>query len=116
MFTDIWYTYAEHLVALVVKKAALTISNQGPASESILGVKHLTLQHSADHWEELHAPIHAIFGWGQEGGLLSSKSSQADFLLIHDFLNTFAHVKQDVGEGSCLSAMIPRMHTALKLW
>jgi hypothetical protein len=50
MFTDIWYTYAEHLVALVVKKAALTISNQGPASESILTVKHLTLQHSADHW------------------------------------------------------------------
>jgi hypothetical protein len=25
-----------------------------------LGVKHLTLQHSADHWEELHAPVHAI--------------------------------------------------------
>ncbi|KAG1772186.1 hypothetical protein EV702DRAFT_1270698 [Suillus placidus] len=83
-----------------LKKVALTVSNQGPASESILGVKHLTLQHSADHWEELHAPVHAIFGWGQEGGLLSSKSSQADFLLIHDFLNTFAHVEQDVGEGS----------------
>ncbi|KAG2150840.1 hypothetical protein DEU56DRAFT_728609 [Suillus clintonianus] len=98
-----------------LKKAALTISNQGPASESILGVKHLTLQHSVDHWEELHAPVHAIFGWGQEGGLLSSKSSQADFLLIHDFLNTFAHVEQDVGEGSCLSAMVPRMHTALEL-
>ncbi|KAG1737822.1 uncharacterized protein EDB91DRAFT_1054950 [Suillus paluster] len=98
-----------------LKKAALTVSNQGPASESILGVKHLTLQHSADHWEELHAPVHAIFGWGQEGGLLSSKSSQADFLLIHDFLNTFAHVEQDVGEGSCLSAMVPRMHTALEL-
>ncbi|KAG1773312.1 hypothetical protein EV702DRAFT_1281083 [Suillus placidus] len=80
-----------------LKKVALTVSNQGPASESILGVKHLTLQHSADHWEELHAPVHAIFGWGQEGGLLSSKSSQADFLLIHDFLNTFAHVEQDVG-------------------
>ncbi|KAG1720671.1 hypothetical protein EDB19DRAFT_2029789 [Suillus lakei] len=98
-----------------LKKAALTVSNQGPASDSILGVKYLTLQHSADHWEELHAPVHAIFGWGQEGGLLSSKSSQADFLLIHDFLNTFAHVKQDVGEGSCLSAMVPRMHTALEL-
>ncbi|KAG1879864.1 hypothetical protein F4604DRAFT_537895 [Suillus subluteus] len=98
-----------------LKKAVLAVSNQGPASESILGVKHLTLQHSADHWEELHAPVHAIFGWGQEGGLLSSKSSQADFLIIHDFLNTFAHVEQEVGEGSCLSAMVPRMQTALEL-
>ncbi|KAG1842884.1 hypothetical protein DFJ58DRAFT_844539 [Suillus subalutaceus] len=89
--------------------------NQRPASESILRVKHLTLQHSADHWEELHAPIHTIFGWGQEGGLLSSKSSQADFLVIHDFLNTFAHVEQEVGEGSCLSAVVPRMRTALEL-
>ncbi|KAG1861686.1 hypothetical protein F4604DRAFT_1905751 [Suillus subluteus] len=99
-----------------LKKAVLTVSNQGPASESILGVKHLTLQHSADHWEELHAPVHTIFGWGQEGGLLSSKLSQADFLIMHDFLNTFAHVKQEVGEGSCLSAMVPRMQTALELW
>ncbi|KAG2090511.1 hypothetical protein BD769DRAFT_1395807 [Suillus cothurnatus] len=61
-----------------LKKAALTISNQGPASESILGVKHLTLQHSTDHWEELHAPIHAIFSWGQEGVLeLCQKAPQS---------------------------------------
>ncbi|KAG2142830.1 uncharacterized protein EDB93DRAFT_594328 [Suillus bovinus] len=106
----IWQNILDEL-----KKAALTVSNQGPASESILGVKHLTLQHSADHWEELHAPVHAIFGWGQKGGLLSLKSSQADFLLIHNFLHTFAHVEQDVGEGSCLSAMVPRMETALEL-
>ncbi|KAG2108271.1 uncharacterized protein F5147DRAFT_652986 [Suillus discolor] len=50
-----------------LKKAALAVSNQELASESIIRVKHLTLQHSADHWEELHTHVHAIFGWGQEG-------------------------------------------------
>ncbi|KAG1726275.1 uncharacterized protein EDB91DRAFT_1086838 [Suillus paluster] len=104
-----------------LKKAALTVSNQGPASDSILGVKYLTLQHSADHWEELHAPVHAIFGWGQEGGLLSSKSSQADFLLIHDFLNTFAQTLFGTTElvynlgTSALSVSEGRYH-AMKPW
>ncbi|KIK95294.1 hypothetical protein PAXRUDRAFT_11529 [Paxillus rubicundulus Ve08.2h10] len=98
-----------------LKQTALLVSNCGPASDSILGVKYLTTQHSVDHWEELHALIHTIFGWGQDGGLLSAQSSQADFLIVCDFLKHFAEAEDCVGEGSCLAAMMPRMQTALEL-
>ncbi|KAF8840372.1 hypothetical protein BDN67DRAFT_968683 [Paxillus ammoniavirescens] len=92
-----------------LKQTACLVGNRGPASDSILGVKHLTIQHSIDHWEELHAPIHATFRWGQGGGLLSAQSSQADFLVVCDFLWCFAEAEDSIGEGSCLPALMPRM-------
>ena len=54
---DIWCKILKALHAL-----ALSVPNCGPAGEAIIAVRYLPVSHSDEHGEELHAPIHALFG------------------------------------------------------
>ncbi|PSR70802.1 hypothetical protein PHLCEN_2v13324 [Hermanssonia centrifuga] len=105
-----WKEILEELHSLAVK-----VPNRNAAQEDILGTHFLSLKHTDDNWEELHAAVHAIFGWAGQDGLLTQNSSQADFLTIHGFLVSFAEHEATVSSNSCLGAMMPRMITARNL-
>ena len=111
MATEDWVELLRQLHAL-----AVSVPNVASPKEEISGLRYLSLKHTDEHWEELNQPMHNIFGWGKDKGYLTPQSSRADFIAVHNFLLDFAQSEKDIGSGSCLPMMLPRMQKALALW
>lgn len=112
MSTNKWKTLLKEL-----RTCALRVNNQNAANEEILGIQYLPVTHSDNHMEEINPTLHALLGWGRDGGVLSRDASRADFLAIHDWMyQLFEHEKHVSSQQSCLAAIEPRLENALEIW